>query len=156
MAVPVKDWSTWNLGREDFLTSWVERGSSMYLFFELMFLFCAIFSIRLNATHMQMHICFSVLSAPEGFAGRNVHSSTAERTWERTRCQQETRPTSGQHDPEIKQRFDVVSEFYRTSFFYFRIHTGHTSLDSSARLTKSCLVAILRRTSLMIFHDIIA
>ena len=154
MAVPVKDRDTLILGREHLPTSWVEKGSSMYLFFELTFLFCAIFPSRLNATHM--HICFSVLSAPEGFSGRNVHSSTAERTWERTRCQQETRPTSGQHDPEIKQRFDVVSEFYRTSFFYFRIHTVHTSLDSSARLTKSCLVAILRRTSLMIFHDIIA
>lgn len=117
--------------------------------------FCTMFTIFRKATHM--HIGFSVLSAPEGFSGRNVHSSTAERTWERTRCQQETRPTSGHHSQiSILSRFDVVSEFYRTSLFYFRIHTAHTSFDSSAGLTKSCLVAILRRTSLMILHDIIA
>lgn len=37
MAVPVKDRGTLILGREHLPTSWVERGSSMYLFFELMF-----------------------------------------------------------------------------------------------------------------------
>ena len=67
-------------------------------------------TFRFNATHM--HFCFSALSAPEGFAGRNVHSSTAERTWERTRLPQETRPTSG-HRSQILgiSRFDVVSGF---------------------------------------------